>query len=129
MIEPRKFLTQLFDAAVAAADPAKVLHRHLPDPPAGDTIVIGFGKAAASMAAALENAIDAQWPADARARVRGVVVARKDTNGIHALAADTDGIDGVCDAAGAFVAPDRLKLYRGHFLKAAPTMGGVPYGG
>ena len=76
MIEPRKFLTQLFDAAVAAADPAKVLHRHLPDPPAGDTIVIGFGKAAASMAAALENAIDAQWPADARARVRGVVVAR-----------------------------------------------------
>ena len=71
MIEPRIFLTQLFDAAVASADPAKVLHRHLPAPPEGDTIVIGFGKAAA-----LENAIDAQWPADARARVRGVVVAR-----------------------------------------------------
>ena len=119
MIEPRKFLTQLFDAAVAAADPAKALHRHLADPPAGDTIVIGFAKAAASMAAALEHAIDAQWPADARARVRGVVVARKDTNGIHALAADTDGIDGACDAAGAFVAPDRLKRAEAIGLNAA----------
>ncbi len=76
MIEPRTFLTQLFNAAVAAADPAKVLARHLPVPPKGDTIVIGFGKAAASMAAALEDALDAQWPAAARARVRGVVVAR-----------------------------------------------------
>ena len=71
MIDPRTFLTQLFNAAVAAADPAKVLHHHLPNPPVGDTIVIGFGKAAASMAAALENAIDARWPARARARRGG----------------------------------------------------------
>ncbi|MBL8377572.1 MAG: glycerate kinase [Burkholderiales bacterium] len=66
----------MFDAAVAAADPARVLARHLPPPPAGDTVVIGFGKAAASMAAALEAAIETQWPEAAKKRMRGVVVAR-----------------------------------------------------
>jgi glycerate 2-kinase len=38
-----------------------------------------------------------------------LALALKGANGIHALAADTDGIDGVCDAAGAFVAPDTLR--------------------
>ncbi|MFN0163949.1 MAG: glycerate kinase [Burkholderiales bacterium] len=78
----------MFEAAVAAADPARVLSRHLPPPPAGDTVVIGFGKAAASMAAALEDAIDAQWPAAAGARVRGVVVARYG----HVVATRTIGV-------------------------------------
>lgn len=76
MIAPRALLRSMFDAAVAAADPARVLARHLPPPPAGDTVVIGFGKAAASMAAALEHAIEEMWPEAARKRVRGVVVAR-----------------------------------------------------
>jgi glycerate 2-kinase len=55
-IEPRSFLRSLFDAAVAAADPAHVLAAHLPPPPRGRTIVIGAGKAAAAMAAAFEKA-------------------------------------------------------------------------
>jgi hydroxypyruvate reductase len=65
----RKFLTGLFAAAVAAADPAVVLARHLPAPVAGRNIVIGAGKAAASMAAAVEAA----WP---DVDISGVVVTR-----------------------------------------------------
>lgn len=54
----RTALRALFDAAVAAADPRKVLARHLPPKPAGRCIVVGGGKSAAVMAAALEDA----WP-------------------------------------------------------------------
>jgi hydroxypyruvate reductase len=69
MIEkPRVLLRSLFDAAVAAADPACVLAQYLPLPPKGRTIVIGAGKAAAAMARAFEAA----WPAD----YSGVVVTR-----------------------------------------------------
>jgi hydroxypyruvate reductase len=64
-----KLLRGIFGAAVAAADPAVVLARHLPAPAAGRNIVIGAGKAAASMAAALEAA----WPT---VDVEGVVVTR-----------------------------------------------------
>ncbi|MGD1038948.1 MAG: glycerate kinase [Roseiarcus sp.] len=56
MNEPRAFLTGLFQAAIDAASPAKRLARFLPAPPKGRTIVVGAGKAAASMAAALEAA-------------------------------------------------------------------------
>ncbi len=54
--DPRAFLRGLFDAAIAAAAPAETLARFLPPPPKGRTIVVGAGKAAASMAAALEAA-------------------------------------------------------------------------
>ena len=54
----RAALRALFDAAVAAADPRKVLAQHLPPKPAGRCIVVGCGKSAAVMAAALEDA----WP-------------------------------------------------------------------
>lgn len=53
---PQRLLRTLFDAAIAAADPARMLAAHLPPPPRGRTVVIGAGKAAASMAAAFENA-------------------------------------------------------------------------
>ncbi len=56
----REILRRLFDAAVAAADPAKVLAPHLPDPPRGRTLVLAAGKAAASMARAVER----HWPGD-----------------------------------------------------------------
>jgi hydroxypyruvate reductase len=49
-------LRQMFDAAVAAADPARCLAPHLPPPPKGRTLVIGAGKASAAMARALERA-------------------------------------------------------------------------
>lgn len=54
----RAALGALFGAAVAAADPRKVLAGHLPPKPAGRCIVVGGGKSAAVMAAALEDA----WP-------------------------------------------------------------------
>ncbi len=59
--DPRAFLRSLFDAAVAAAQPARVLAAHLPRPPAGRTVVVGAGKASAAMAAAVE----AHWPREA----------------------------------------------------------------
>jgi len=64
----REFLTGLFRAAIRAADPAVCLPPHLPSPPNGRTIVIGAGKAAASMARALE----AHWPG----ALSGLVVTR-----------------------------------------------------
>ena len=48
-------LRSLFDAAVAAAQPALCLPKHLPPPPKGRTLVIGAGKASAAMARALED--------------------------------------------------------------------------
>jgi len=48
-------LRSLFDAAVAAAQPALCLPPHLPPRPKGRTIVIGAGKASAAMARALED--------------------------------------------------------------------------
>ncbi len=58
-IEPKRFFTDLYGAAVAAADPARVIGRYLPDRPKGRTIVIGAGKGSAQMARAFEDAWDA----------------------------------------------------------------------
>lgn len=70
---PRSFLRGLFDAALAAVQPAQCLPPHLPDPATirGRIVVVGAGKAAAAMAQALENA----WNADLH-RVSGLVVTR-----------------------------------------------------
>ena len=51
----RSLLTSLFEAAIRAADPLEALASHLPAPPMGRTVVIGAGKGAAQMAAALEQ--------------------------------------------------------------------------
>jgi hydroxypyruvate reductase len=64
-------LRAIFQAAIAAADPAVCLAPHLPPPGKGRNIVIGAGKAAAAMAAALEAA----WP-QRQAAIEGVVVTR-----------------------------------------------------
>jgi len=66
--EPRTLLRQMFDAAIAAAQPALCLPPHLPQPPKGRTIVIGAGKASAAMARALED----RWPGP----LEGLVVTR-----------------------------------------------------
>ncbi|MGI0528073.1 glycerate kinase type-2 family protein [Rhizobium giardinii] len=55
---PRTFLETLFHAAVAAADPVKVLAANLPEKPKGRTVVIGAGKGAAQMAQAFERLWD-----------------------------------------------------------------------
>jgi len=70
MTDPRQLLIDSFHAAVAAADPLRIVAAHLPSPPKGRTLVIGAGKAAASMARATELA----WPADAN--LSGLVVTR-----------------------------------------------------
>ncbi|HEV8095808.1 MAG TPA: glycerate kinase [Burkholderiales bacterium] len=57
----RELLEDSFRAAVAAANPLQILPAHLPPPPAGRTFVAGAGKAAATMALAVEK----HWPADA----------------------------------------------------------------
>ncbi len=54
----RQELNDLFTAAVASADPMNCLATHLPQPPKGRTLVVAAGKAAASMARAVELA----WP-------------------------------------------------------------------
>ncbi|MDE1990299.1 MAG: glycerate kinase [Betaproteobacteria bacterium] len=58
----------MFDAAVAAADPARCLPPHLPSPPKGRTLVIGAGKAGGAMAKALED----HW----KGPLEGLVVTR-----------------------------------------------------
>lgn len=70
MIDPdsRALLTEMFQAAVNAADPKEAMRPHLPAKPTGRTIVIGAGKGAAQMAAAFEDLWDAP--------VEGVVVTR-----------------------------------------------------
>ena len=54
--EERSLLIDLFRAAVAAADPAKVVPPHLPTVPRGGRIIVlGAGKASAAMAKAIED--------------------------------------------------------------------------
>jgi glycerate 2-kinase len=65
----RETLRRIFDAAVASADPAAAVRRHLPEKPKGRCVVVGAGKASAAMAAAF----DAAWP---DVDVSGVVVTR-----------------------------------------------------
>lgn len=57
MIDPPKriFLTELFHAAVARAEPSRALANVLPDKPKGRTVVVGAGKGAAQLAAAFEK--------------------------------------------------------------------------
>jgi hydroxypyruvate reductase len=70
MILPRELLISAFQTALEAADPLKLVPRHLPAPPKGRTLVVGGGKAAAAMAQAVEQ----NWPADAP--LSGMVVTR-----------------------------------------------------
>jgi glycerate 2-kinase len=67
-IDYRRLLLDMFQAAVNAAAPALCVPAHLPPRPKGRTIVVGAGKAAASMAAAVE----AHW----NGPIEGLVVTR-----------------------------------------------------
>jgi hydroxypyruvate reductase len=58
----------MFDAAIAAAQPARCVPPHLPAPPKGRLIVVGAGKASAAMA----RAVEANWPG----QLSGLVVTR-----------------------------------------------------
>jgi glycerate 2-kinase len=67
-IDYRRLLLAMFQAAVNAAAPALCVPAHLPPRPKGRTVVVGAGKAAASMAAAVE----AHW----NGPIEGLVVTR-----------------------------------------------------
>lgn len=67
---PRELLLGSFQVALAAADPLKIVGAHLPEPPKGRTLVVGAGKAAASMALAVEQ----HWPVGAP--LDGLVITR-----------------------------------------------------
>ena len=67
---PRELLQGAYQAALAAADPLKIVSTHLPPQPRGKTLVVGAGKAAASMALAVEQ----HWPANAP--LDGLVITR-----------------------------------------------------
>ena len=67
---PRAFLEHLYHAAVRRALPLLNTAAHLPPPPRGRTVVLGAGKAGAAMA----QAVEALWPADAP--LSGLVVTR-----------------------------------------------------
>lgn len=67
-IDYRRLLLDMFQAAVNAAAPALCVPAHLPPRPKGRTVVVGAGKAAASMAAAVE----AHW----NGPIEGLVVTR-----------------------------------------------------
>ena len=64
----KKLLQDLFHAAVDAALPEHTIRDYLPHPPVGRTVVIGCGKAAATMAKAFEEAWE--YP------LEGIVVTR-----------------------------------------------------
>lgn len=68
MTDEKTFLTGLFEAAVAAADPEQALRAALPETPEGRTVVIGLGKGAAQLARAFETLWDGP--------IEGVVVTR-----------------------------------------------------
>ena len=98
-MNPRQLLTDSFHAAVAAADPLKIVAAHLPTPPKGRTLVVGAGKAAASMARAVELA----WPSSHA--IEGLVVTRyahgMDTEHIRVVEAGHPVPDGAGEAAAA----------------------------
>lgn len=65
---PAELLQQLFEAAIASAQPSLCVPPHLPKAPRGRAIVIGAGKASAAMAKAVED----HW----RGPLSGLVVTR-----------------------------------------------------
>ena len=115
-----ELLKASFDAAVAAADPARMLAAHLPAPPQR-VLVVGAGKAAASMAAAVEQA----WPT---VDLDGLVITRY-AHGLPARAVRVvEAGHPVPDAAGEAAAREILdrvqKMRAGDLLLALISGGG-----
>jgi len=105
--DPQAFLRGLFDTAVAAVSPAICVPPHLPAPPKGRTVVIGAGKAAAAMAAAVE----AHWPADKP--LSGRVVTRYGHGAPTARIEVVEAAHPVPDAAGEQAAAAMFELVKG----------------
>jgi glycerate-2-kinase len=102
----RAALRRMFDAAVRSADPRAMLASHLPDRPAGRVVVVGAGKSAAVMAAALEAA----WP---EVPMTGLVVTRYGHAVPTARIEVVEASHPVPDAAGESAAARILALVQG----------------
>ena len=106
MTDRGALLRQMFAAAIAAADPALCVPKYLPSPSKGRTIVLGAGKAAASMAKAVED----HWPENSPSALEGLVVTRYG----HGLACKqidvVEAAHPVPDQAGRDAAARMLKL-------------------
>lgn len=103
--EVQNLLLGLLHAGLDAALPHKMLARHLPSPARGRTIVIGAGKAAASMAAAVEEA----W----EGALEGLVVTRYGHGAATRAIEVVEAAHPVPDAAGKEAAARILALAQG----------------
>jgi hydroxypyruvate reductase len=100
--DARRVLRDLFDVAVAAASPALCVPGNLPPRPRGRTIVVGAGKAAAAMAAAVES----HWDGP----LEGLVVTRYGHGAPCARIRVVEAGHPVPDAAGPAAAREILAL-------------------
>jgi len=104
-VAPHKFLRDLFNAALAAADPSRAIASALPAAVNGRTVVVGAGKASAAMARAFEML----WPGP----LEGLVVTRHG----HAVPCErieiVEASHPVPDAAGQLAARRILELAGG----------------
>lgn len=147
----KEFLTELFGAALRAADPVEALRHALPARPKGRTVVIGAGKGAAQLAAAFEEL----W----QDPVEGVIVTRygyatpcrhlrvmeaahpvPDTAGLEASEALMDAVSGltgddlvvalICGGGSALLPapPEGLTLDDEQALNTALLESGAPIG-
>ncbi|AET95048.1 Hydroxypyruvate reductase (plasmid) [Burkholderia sp. YI23] len=100
-----RLLKDMFDAAIATAQPALRVPHFLPQPPRGRTIVIGAGKASAAMAKAVED----RWTTS----LEGLIVTRYG----YAVACDrieiVEAAHPVPDAQGLEAAERMMRLVSG----------------
>ena len=101
-LEIRALLREMFDAAIASAQPSVSLAKYLPAPPKGRVVVVGAGKASAAMAQALEAA----WPGP----LTGLVVTRTGYNQPCERIEIVEAAHPVPDAAGLNAAKRMLEL-------------------
>ena len=72
-LEAEALLREAFQTALLAADPAATLSAFLPPPPEGRLVIVGAGKAAASMARAAETFYSTTYPG---VKLEGLVITR-----------------------------------------------------
>ncbi len=105
LADPRALLRELFDTAVAAVSPGQCLLPQLPAPPKGRTVVIGAGKAAASMA----QAVEANWQGE----LSGLVVTRYGHGAPCSRIEVVEAAHPVPDAAGQQAAQRMVEMVKG----------------
>lgn len=105
LADPRALLRELFDTAVAAVSPGQCLPPQLPPPPKGRTVVIGAGKAAASMA----QAVEAHWQGE----LSGLVVTRYGHGAPCARIEVVEAAHPVPDSAGQQAAQRMVEMVKG----------------